>query len=162
MISVGFKRVSKTSMSDLRQANLLWLSRDDGTSICMRLSAGSRGLSRNGGNIHVHPEIPLITIRQRIQRPMSQSISKYISLPDSLHALKLSPPLCLATRTDSTSHVVLPCSLRRSSVGWLTNLHSFNAGELGPSITMRAGHSHKTQAKVKRSTSNLAAVNLPP
>ena len=40
----------------------------------MRISAGSRGLSRNGGNIHVHPEIPFITIRPRIQRPMSQSI----------------------------------------------------------------------------------------
>jgi hypothetical protein len=40
----------------------------------MRISAGSRGLSRNGGNIHVHPEIPFITIRPRIQRPISQSI----------------------------------------------------------------------------------------
>ena len=39
----------------------------------MRISAGSRGLSRNGGNIHVHPEISF-TIRPRIQRPMSQSI----------------------------------------------------------------------------------------
>ena len=40
----------------------------------MRISAGSRGLSRNGGNIHVHPEIPFITIRPRIQRPISESI----------------------------------------------------------------------------------------
>jgi hypothetical protein len=40
----------------------------------MRISAGSRRLSRNGGNIHVHPEIPFITIRPRIQRPLSQSI----------------------------------------------------------------------------------------
>jgi len=40
----------------------------------MRISAGSRGLSRNGGNIHVHPEIPFITIQPRIKRPISQSI----------------------------------------------------------------------------------------
>jgi hypothetical protein len=45
------------------------------TSICMRISAGSRGLSRNGGNIHVHPDIPFITIRPRIKSPNSQSIS---------------------------------------------------------------------------------------
>ena len=40
----------------------------------MRISAGSRGSSRNGGNIHVHPEIPFITIQTRIKRPISQSI----------------------------------------------------------------------------------------
>jgi hypothetical protein len=40
----------------------------------MRISAGSRGLSRNGGNIHVHPEIPFITIRPTIERPINQSV----------------------------------------------------------------------------------------
>jgi hypothetical protein len=40
----------------------------------MRISAGSRGLSRNGGNIHVHPEIPFIAIRPTIMRPISQSV----------------------------------------------------------------------------------------
>jgi len=33
----------------------------------MRISAGSRGLSRNGGNIHVHADIPFIAIRPRIK-----------------------------------------------------------------------------------------------
>jgi hypothetical protein len=42
----------------------------------MRISAGgARGLSRNGGSIHVHPEIPLITIRPKIKRPISPSVS---------------------------------------------------------------------------------------
>jgi hypothetical protein len=36
-------------------------STDEGTSICMRISAGARGPSRNGGNIHVHTEIPIFT-----------------------------------------------------------------------------------------------------
>src|ERR1044072_3679273 len=75
MISVGFKRVSKKRPCRIcGKHTYCGFSRDDGTSICMRISAGSRGLSRNGGNIHVHPEIPFITIRPRIQRPMSQSI----------------------------------------------------------------------------------------
>ena len=38
----------------------------------MRISAGSRGLSRNGGNIHVHPEIPFITTGPKIKNANSQ------------------------------------------------------------------------------------------
>jgi len=75
MISVGFQRVSKRRPCRIcGKPTYCGFSRDEGTSICMRISAGSRGLSRNGGNIHVHSEIPFITIRPRIQRPMSQSI----------------------------------------------------------------------------------------
>src|ERR1051326_950323 len=76
MISVGFKRVSKTRPCRIcGKPTYCGFSRDEGTSICMRISAGSRGLSRNGRNVHVHPEIPFITIRPRIKRPISQSIS---------------------------------------------------------------------------------------
>ena len=75
MISVGFERVSKKRPCRIcGKPTYCGFSRDEGTSICMRISAGSRGLSRNGGNIHVHPEIPFITIRPRIQRPISESI----------------------------------------------------------------------------------------
>ena len=75
MISVGFERVSKKRPCRIcGKPTYCGFSRDEGTSICMRISAGSRGLSRNGGNIHVHTEIPFITIRPRIQRPISESI----------------------------------------------------------------------------------------
>lgn len=75
MISVGFARVSKKRPCRIcGKPTYCGFSRDEGTSICMRISAGSRGLSRNGGNIYVHPEIPFITVRPRIQRLMSQSI----------------------------------------------------------------------------------------
>jgi hypothetical protein len=75
MISVGFERVSKKRPCRIcGKPTYCGFSRDEGTSICMRISAGSRGLSRNGGNIHVHPEIPFITIRPRIQMPISESI----------------------------------------------------------------------------------------
>ena len=76
MISGGFKRVSKKRPCRIcGKPSYCGFSRDEGTSICMRISSGSRGLSRNGGNIHVHPEVPFITIRPRIKRPNSQSIS---------------------------------------------------------------------------------------
>lgn len=75
MISVGFARVSKKRPCRIcGKPTYCGFSRDEGTSICMRISAGSRGLSRNGGNIHVHTEIPFITIQPRITRPISQSI----------------------------------------------------------------------------------------
>jgi hypothetical protein len=75
MISVGFKRVSKRRPCRIcGKPTYCGFSRDEGTPICMRVSAGSRGLSRNGGNIHVHPEIPFITIRPTIKRPISQSV----------------------------------------------------------------------------------------
>jgi len=67
MISVGFARVSKKRPCRIcGKPTYCGFSRDEGTSICMRISAGSRGLSRNGGDIHVHTEIPFITIQPRI------------------------------------------------------------------------------------------------
>src|SRR5688572_30650058 len=95
MISVGFARVSKKRPCRIcGKPSYCGFSRDEGTSICMRISAGSRGLSRNGGNIHVHPEIPFITIRPRIQRPMSQSIPlASLEIRDAVfrELIKLSP-----------------------------------------------------------------------
>jgi hypothetical protein len=76
MISVGFERVSKKRPCRIcGKPTYCGFSRDEGTSICMRISTGSRGLSRNGGNIHVHPEIPFITIRTKIKNANSQSSS---------------------------------------------------------------------------------------
>src|SRR5215510_3098464 len=55
MISVGFQRVSKKRPCRIcGKPTYCGFSRDEGTSICMRISAGSRGPSRNGGNIHIH------------------------------------------------------------------------------------------------------------
>jgi hypothetical protein len=39
----------------------------------MRVSAGARGTSRNGGNIHVHTEIPVTTVIQRSPQPTAPS-----------------------------------------------------------------------------------------
>jgi hypothetical protein len=40
----------------------------------MRISAGARGPSRNGGNIHVHTEIPIFTFSPTITTPDRESI----------------------------------------------------------------------------------------
>jgi hypothetical protein len=83
MISVGFARVSKKRPCRIcGKPTYCGFSRDEGTSICMRISADSRGLSRNGGNIHVNTKIPFITVRPTIKRPISQSV----------------PPACLEIR----------------------------------------------------------------
>ena len=41
----------------------------------MRISTGSRGPSRNGGNIHVHTEIPFITTHQPLAKTQSSSLA---------------------------------------------------------------------------------------
>ena len=43
-------------------------------SACASVRDLAGGLSLNGGNIHVHPRIPFITIRPTIKRPISQSV----------------------------------------------------------------------------------------
>jgi hypothetical protein len=40
----------------------------------MRVSAGSRGPSKNGGNIHVHTNIPVTSVIQRSPQPITPSI----------------------------------------------------------------------------------------
>jgi hypothetical protein len=71
MISVSFKRVNKKRPCWIcGKTTYCGFSRDEGTSIWMRISAGARGLSRNGGNIHVHPEISSDTTVAAFRRPL--------------------------------------------------------------------------------------------
>ncbi len=59
LVSSGFDRVSKKRPCRIcKQSTWCGFSRDQRTSICMRVSQGARGISQNGGNIHVHTEIP--------------------------------------------------------------------------------------------------------
>ncbi len=65
LVSGGFDRVSKKRPCRIcNRTTYCGFSRDGRTSICMRVSQGSRGPSRNGGNIHVHSEIPHTNIHQ--------------------------------------------------------------------------------------------------
>ena len=75
LVSGGFKRVNKKRPCRIcGKATYCGFSSDEGTSICMRVSAGARGPSRNGGNKHVHTEIPIITFPPAITIPNRESI----------------------------------------------------------------------------------------
>src|SRR5215217_1337054 len=69
LISVGFDRVSRRRPCRICK-HITWcgFSRDQRTSICMRVSEGARGRSQNEGYIHVHTEIP--TTIQSLNQPI--------------------------------------------------------------------------------------------
>src|SRR5690349_17735036 len=69
-----FQRVSKKRPCRIcHKSNWCGFSVDEGTSICMRVRTGSRRTSANGGNIHVHSDIPTTYVTARSQ-PTSLSI----------------------------------------------------------------------------------------
>lgn len=66
--SGGFQRVGKKRPCRIcGKITYCGFSTDQRTSICMRVSTGSRGVSRNGGNIHVHTEIPTTNLPRQPQ-----------------------------------------------------------------------------------------------
>lgn len=74
-VSGGFQRVSPTRPCRIcHKPTWCGYSTDQRTSICMRVSAGSRGTSTNGGNIHVHTEIAPTLVTQQPPRPSPPSI----------------------------------------------------------------------------------------
>ena len=74
-VSGGFQRVSPTRPCRIcRKLTWCGYSTDQRTSICMRVSAGSRGTSTNGGNIHVHTDIAPSFVIQPSPRPAPPSI----------------------------------------------------------------------------------------
>lgn len=71
--SGGFQRVGKKRPCRIcGKQTYCGYSTDQRTSICMRVSTGSKGTSRNGGNIHVHTEIPTTTLVHNQRQPIPQ------------------------------------------------------------------------------------------
>jgi len=50
----------------------------------MRISAGARGPSRNGGNIDVHTEIPIITLRRQLRLPIANHSAGTFEIRDAV------------------------------------------------------------------------------
>ena len=74
-VSSEFDRVSKKRPCRIcNQTDWCGFSRDQRTSICMRVSQGARGISQNNGNIHVHTEIPTTIPLLTASRTPSPSI----------------------------------------------------------------------------------------
>lgn len=77
LVSGGFKRVSrKRPCRVCNRGYFCGYASDERTSICMWVSDGPtyRGPSRNGGNIHVHTDIPVTPAIQRSPQPETPSI----------------------------------------------------------------------------------------
>jgi hypothetical protein len=69
-MSGGFQRVSRKRPCRIcHKPTWCGYTPDEGTSICMRVRTGSRRTSKNGGNIHVHSDIPCNSVTPQSQRP---------------------------------------------------------------------------------------------
>ena len=75
LVSNGFRKVtSKRPCRICHKTDWCGYATDERTSICMRVSDGAKGTSRNGGNIHVHCDVPPTTSPGKKTKPAPPSI----------------------------------------------------------------------------------------
>jgi len=75
LVSNGFRKVTaKRPCRICHKTDWCGYSTDERTSICMRVSDGAKGTSRNGGNIHVHNGVPLSSSPRNKTKPAPPSI----------------------------------------------------------------------------------------
>ena len=75
LVSNGFRKVTtKRPCRICRKTDWCGYSTDERTSICMRVSDGAKGTARNGGNIHVHWDVPPTSSPGKKTKPAPPSI----------------------------------------------------------------------------------------
>ena len=75
LVSNGFRKVTtKRPCRICRKTDWCGYSTDERTSICMRVSDGAKGTARNGGNIHVHNDVPTTSSPGKKTKPAPPSI----------------------------------------------------------------------------------------
>lgn len=75
LVSNGFRKVTrKRPCRVCHKTDWCGYATDERTSICMRVSDGAKGTARNGGNIHIHRDLPPISGPQKKTRPAPPSI----------------------------------------------------------------------------------------
>src|ERR1700720_3313745 len=75
LVSNGFRKVTtKRPCRICHKTDWCGYSTDERTSICMRVSNGAKGTARNGGNIHVHNDLPSTNIPRYKTKPAPASI----------------------------------------------------------------------------------------
>src|SRR6266536_3285237 len=75
LVSNGFRKVTtKRPCRICHKTDWCGYSTDERTSICMRVSDGAKGTARNGGNIHVHRDVPLTSSPGKKTKPAPPSI----------------------------------------------------------------------------------------
>src|SRR5437016_6005484 len=74
LVSNGFRKVTtKRPCRICHKPDWCGFSTDERTSICMRVSDGARGTARNGGNIHVHHDVPPTSSPRKNTKPVPPS-----------------------------------------------------------------------------------------
>jgi len=75
LVSNGFRKVTPKRLCRIcHKPDWCGYSTDERTSICMRVSDGAKGTARNGGNIHVHNDVPPTNRPRRRTKPAPPSI----------------------------------------------------------------------------------------
>ena len=75
LVSNGFRKVTtKRPCRICHKTDWCGYSTDERTSICMRVSDGAKGTARNGGNIHVHNDLPPTNTPRYKTKPAPPSI----------------------------------------------------------------------------------------
>ncbi len=74
LVSNGFRKVTtKRPCGICQKTDWCGYSADERTSICMRVSNGAKGTARNGGNIHVHNDVPPTSSSRKKTKPTPPS-----------------------------------------------------------------------------------------
>ena len=74
LVSNGFRKVTiKRPCRICHKTDWCGFSTDERTSICMRVSDGAKGTARNGGNIHVHNDVPPTNSPRKKTKPAPPS-----------------------------------------------------------------------------------------
>src|SRR5437764_12278789 len=75
LVSNGFRKVTtKRPCCICHKTDWCGYATDERTSICMRVSDGAKGIARNGGNIHVHNNVPPANSSRKKTKAASPSI----------------------------------------------------------------------------------------
>jgi hypothetical protein len=75
LVSNGFRKVTRKRPCRIcHKTDWCGYSTDERTSICMRVSDGAQGIARNGGNIHVHRDVPPTSGPRKKTTPAPPSI----------------------------------------------------------------------------------------
>jgi hypothetical protein len=95
LVSNGFRKVTtKRPCRICHKPDWCGYATDERTSICMRVSDGAKGSARNGGNIHVHSDVPSASRPRKKTKPTPPSIDvASIEIRDTVYRelIRISP-----------------------------------------------------------------------
>src|SRR5574341_635462 len=95
LVPNGFRKVTRKRPCRIcHKTDWCGYSTDERTSICMRVSDGAKGIARNGGNIHVHSDVPPTSSPRNKTKPAPPSIEiAAIEIRDAVYRelIRISP-----------------------------------------------------------------------